>query len=72
MSIGDPITRASAEPIQRTIDALAARNVAAVLLQSYDWLGGDVNEFVGAQGGAPPNTIIGRVQFTRRRMGICS
>ena len=36
MSIGDPITPASAEPIQRTIDALAARNVEAVLLQSRE------------------------------------
>ena len=36
MSTGDPITRASAESIQRTIDALAARNVEAVLLQSRE------------------------------------
>ena len=36
MSTGDPITPASAEPMQRTIEALAARNVEAVLLQSRE------------------------------------
>ena len=34
MSAGDPVTPASAESIQRTIKALAARNVEAVLLRS--------------------------------------
>ena len=36
MSAGDHVTPASAESIQRTIQALAARNVEAVLLQSRD------------------------------------
>ena len=36
MSAGDPVTPASAESIQRTIQALAARNVEAVLLQSRE------------------------------------
>ncbi len=36
MSTGDPITPASAESMQRTIGALAARNVEAVLLQSRE------------------------------------
>ena len=33
---------------------------------------GDVYEIVRRKAVRPPNTIIGRVQFTRRRMGICS
>ena len=36
MSTGHPITPASAESMQRTIGALAARNVEAVLLQSRE------------------------------------